>query len=69
MQVLKLWRTIEELAKLTPKFISVTYGAGGSTRELSQTALSIIAKEYKLEVAGHSNVHGAHQKKRSNENC
>ncbi|MDA9229524.1 methylenetetrahydrofolate reductase [NAD(P)H] [Amylibacter sp.] len=58
----KLWRTIEELAKLTPKFISVTYGAGGSTCELSQAALSIIAKEYKLEVAGHLTCMGSSKK-------
>ena len=49
----KLWRTIEVLDKLNPNFISVTYGAGGSTRDLTQSAVSVIAKEYNIDVAGH----------------
>ncbi|MEZ8006285.1 MAG: methylenetetrahydrofolate reductase [NAD(P)H] [Amylibacter sp.] len=49
----KLWRTVEELAKLAPSFISVTYGAGGSTREISKAAVSVIGHQYGIKVAGH----------------
>jgi methylenetetrahydrofolate reductase (NADPH) len=49
----KLWRTIEELAKLDPTFVSVTYGAGGSTREVSRAAVDVIGKQYGIDVAGH----------------
>lgn len=49
----KLWKTIEELAKLDPSFVSVTYGAGGSTREVSRAAVAVIGREYGIDVAGH----------------
>ncbi|MDC0095708.1 methylenetetrahydrofolate reductase [NAD(P)H] [Amylibacter sp.] len=58
----KLWRTIEVLEKLNPNFISVTYGAGGSTRELTQSAVSVIAKEYNIDVAGHLTCVGSTKK-------
>jgi methylenetetrahydrofolate reductase (NADPH) len=49
----KLWRTIEELASLDPSFVSVTYGAGGSTREVSRAAVDVIYQQYGIDVAGH----------------
>ena len=49
----KLWRTIEQLAGLDPSFVSVTYGAGGSTRDVSRAAVDVINREYGLQVAGH----------------
>lgn len=49
----KLWRTIEQLATLDPSFVSVTYGAGGSTRDVSRAAVDVINREYGMDVAGH----------------
>src|SRR3954451_20590014 len=40
-----LWDTINRLAPLDPKFVSVTYGAGGSTRERTHATISPILKE------------------------
>ena len=49
----KLWKAVERLAPLAPDFMSVTYGAGGSTRERTHETLSRIIKETKLPVAAH----------------
>lgn len=49
----KLWNAIDTLAGFAPEFISVTYGAGGSTRELTKSAVAVIRDNYGLEVAGH----------------
>ena len=40
-----LWETINRLAPLTPNFVSVTYGAGGSTRERTHSTIARILKE------------------------
>ncbi len=40
-----LWRSIETLAPLTPRFVSVTYGAGGSTRERTHATVARIVRE------------------------
>ena len=48
-----LWNSIERLAALEPRFVSVTYGADGSTRERTHAAVARILKETKLTAAPH----------------
>jgi methylenetetrahydrofolate reductase (NADPH) len=48
-----LWRSIERLAPLQPSFVSVTYGAGGSTRERTHATLARILAETSLTPAAH----------------
>ena len=48
-----LWTAIERLAPLHPEFVSVTYGAGGSTRERTHTTVSRIVRETDLRSAAH----------------
>ena len=48
-----LWDTINRLAPLHPNFVSVTYGAGGSTRERTHSTISRILKETALLPAAH----------------
>jgi methylenetetrahydrofolate reductase (NADPH) len=48
-----LWDTITRLAPLTPDFVSVTYGAGGSTRERTHSTITRILGETKLTPAAH----------------
>jgi methylenetetrahydrofolate reductase (NADPH) len=48
-----LWRSIERLAPLGPSFVSVTYGAGGSTRKRTHDTVSRICKETELQAAAH----------------
>ena len=50
---LRLWRTVERLAPLCPDFVSVTYGAGGSTRDRTYSAIMTIRDRARLNVAGH----------------
>ena len=49
----QLWSAIETLTPLAPKFVSVTYGAGGSTRERTHNTVARIAKETTLAAAAH----------------
>lgn len=49
----KLWQSIERLAPLSPSFVSVTYGAGGSTRQRTHATVSRILKETSLIPAAH----------------
>lgn len=48
-----LWESIETLAPLGPRFVSVTYGAGGSTRERTHNTVARIARETRLAAAAH----------------
>lgn len=48
-----LWGAVETLAPLNPRFVSVTYGAGGSTRERTHATVARIVKEAKLPAAAH----------------
>lgn len=49
----KLWSSIGKLAPLAPDFVSVTYGAGGSTRARTHETVERIVKETSLPVAAH----------------
>jgi methylenetetrahydrofolate reductase (NADPH) len=55
----KLWGVIAKLAPLQPAFVSVTYGAGGSTRDRTHRAVARIAKESALKPAAHLTCVGA----------
>src|SRR5882672_5641995 len=55
----KLWQTIERLEWLAPRFVSVTYGAGGSTRERTHATVTRIRRETALEPAAHLTCVGA----------
>lgn len=48
-----LWSSIERLSVLQPRFVSVTYGAGGSTRERTHRTVQRILDETPLEAAAH----------------
>lgn len=48
-----LWETVTRLAPLSPKFVSVTYGAGGSTRERTHSTITRILSETALVPAAH----------------
>ena len=48
-----LWESITRLGPLRPHFVSVTYGAGGSTRERTHATISRIVKETSLLPAAH----------------
>src|SRR5262249_36143162 len=49
----ELWNAIGRLAPLEPLFVSVTYGAGGSTRERTHSTIEGIPKEPPLVPAAH----------------
>ncbi|MEM1065017.1 MAG: methylenetetrahydrofolate reductase [NAD(P)H] [Pseudomonadota bacterium] len=49
----RLWETVQTLAPLAPSFVSVTYGAGGTTRDLTHEAVATIGANYGLNVAAH----------------
>jgi len=54
-----LWASIERLAPLSPRFVSVTYGADGSTRERTHNVVSRIQHETRLTAAPHLTCVGA----------
>ena len=49
----RLWDTVNVLAPLGPRFVSVTYGAGGTTRDLTRDAVATLHKTSGLNVAAH----------------
>ena len=48
-----LWESVQTLAPLCPRFVSVTYGAGGSTRERTHATVARIQRETPLAAAAH----------------
>ncbi|HTV94405.1 MAG TPA: methylenetetrahydrofolate reductase [NAD(P)H] [Steroidobacteraceae bacterium] len=54
-----LWAAVERLAPLAPRFVSVTYGADGSTRERTHACVLRILRETSLLVAPHLTCIGA----------
>lgn len=48
-----LWNSVETLAPLDPRFVSVTYGAGGSTRERTHSQVVRIQNEAGIPAAAH----------------
>src|SRR5207244_1795192 len=48
-----LWETIKRLAPLEPSFVSLTYGAGRSTRDRTHATIARILKETRLTPAAH----------------
>ncbi|MGV3458479.1 methylenetetrahydrofolate reductase [Sphingomonas sp.] len=48
-----LWESVETLSPFDPRFVSVTYGAGGTTRERTHNTVARIARETPIAVAAH----------------
>ena len=55
----RLWLAIQRLVPLKPRFVSVTYGAGGSTRDRTHATVLRIRRETDLEPAAHLTCVGA----------
>ncbi|GAA4224250.1 methylenetetrahydrofolate reductase [NAD(P)H] [Sagittula sp. NFXS13] len=49
----RLWDSVQVLAPLAPRFVSVTYGAGGTTRDLTRDVVATIHKHSGLRTAAH----------------
>jgi len=49
----RLWDAVQLLSPFGPNFVSVTYGAGGATRDKTHDALTTLGTHYGLNVAGH----------------
>ncbi|MCP4923611.1 MAG: methylenetetrahydrofolate reductase [NAD(P)H] [bacterium] len=57
----KLWGVLKELGELKPSFVSVTYGAGGTTQEKTGNLVKRICRETKIPVAAHITCVGANK--------
>jgi methylenetetrahydrofolate reductase (NADPH) len=55
----RLWETVERLEPYQPDFVSVTYGAGGSTRQRTRNTVKRILGETRLNAAAHLTCVGA----------
>jgi methylenetetrahydrofolate reductase (NADPH) len=55
----QLWQAVQRLAPLRPSFVSVTYGADGSTRERTHEFVQRVLSETDLRVAPHLTCVGA----------
>jgi methylenetetrahydrofolate reductase (NADPH) len=55
----QLWKVVQTLAPLEPRFVSVTYGAGGSTRDRTHDTVARIIAEARLPAAAHLTCVGA----------
>jgi methylenetetrahydrofolate reductase (NADPH) len=55
----KLFEAVQALAPMGPEFVSVTYGAGGTTRRLTHEAVGTLHRNYGLNVAAHLSCVGA----------
>ncbi len=55
----KLWRSLTRLAPLDPQFVSVTYGAGGTTRERTHATVKRVVDETPIPPAAHLTCVGA----------
>lgn len=55
----KLWDAAQALAPLNPRFFSVTYGAGGSTRDITHDAAHVLRRTSGLPIAAHLTCVGA----------
>jgi methylenetetrahydrofolate reductase (NADPH) len=49
----QLWKTVAELKPWAPEFVSVTYGAGGSTRDTTLSTVRRMIQEAGLAAASH----------------
>jgi len=49
----RLWDTLHNLLYLDPSFVSVTYGAGGTTRQITHDTVETISSQTGLDVAAH----------------
>jgi methylenetetrahydrofolate reductase (NADPH) len=58
----QLWNAIRRLAPLRPAFVSVTYGAGGSTRDRTHATVKRLVEETELRPAAHLTCVGATRK-------
>jgi methylenetetrahydrofolate reductase (NADPH) len=56
---LALFETIKELSPINPSFVSVTYGAGGSTSELTQNLVMLLQQNTPLNIVAHLTAVGA----------
>ncbi len=54
-----LWQSVKRLEPLKPRFVSVTYGAGGTTRERTHNTVTRINSETSLSAAAHLTCVGA----------